>query len=102
MPKYIIGDPRINPTLDFTEFDKLVGFMEKEGWNYRVEYLHDGKKLNFFSKNGDLIDDAVIHGFSHGGKAGLLECYVLNDCSGWMTAEEVFNGWKGMWEPWLD
>lgn len=45
---------------------------------------------NTFNKE---LDDAVFHKYSHGYKQGLLETYHLNDCDGYETAEQVFEGW---------
>ena len=39
------------------------------------------------------LDDVVFHKYSHGYAQGLLETYFLNDCDGFETAEQVFNGW---------
>lgn len=39
------------------------------------------------------LDDCIYHKFSHGYSKGLLETFRLNDCRGYETAEEVFNGW---------
>lgn len=44
------------------------------------------------------FDDAIIISGSHGAEAGLLETFRLNDCVGWETAEQVFEGWKKMYE----
>ena len=39
------------------------------------------------------LDDVVFHKGSYGYEQGLLETCRLGDCSGYETAEEVFNGW---------
>lgn len=44
------------------------------------------------------LDDAVFHRYSHGFELGLLETYYLGDCSGFETAEEVFEGWKKIFD----
>jgi hypothetical protein len=44
------------------------------------------------------LDDCVYHSGSHGWSEGLLETYCLGDCEGWETAEQVFEGWKKMYE----
>ena len=44
------------------------------------------------------LDDAVCHQGSHGFSLGLLETMRLSGCDGYETAEEVFNGWKKMYE----
>ena len=43
------------------------------------------------------IDDCICHKYSHGFYQGLLETYVLNNCEGYETAEQVFEGWKQMY-----
>lgn len=43
------------------------------------------------------LDDAICHRGSHGYSEGLLETYHLNDCAGWETAEQVFEGWQKMY-----
>ena len=43
------------------------------------------------------LDDCICHSGSHGYSQGLLETYVLNGCEGWETAEQVFKGWKKMY-----
>lgn len=43
------------------------------------------------------IDDVVCHRGSHGYHLGLLETYILNDCEGFETAEQVFEGWCRMY-----
>ena len=48
------------------------------------------------------LDDAVCHEGSHGFSLGLLETMRLNDCDGYETAEEVFKGWKKMYEKAVD
>ena len=40
------------------------------------------------------LDDVIFHKYSHGYKQGLLETYLLNECEGFETAEQVFKGWK--------
>ena len=42
------------------------------------------------------LDDAVCHNFSHGYHLGLLETFVLGDCDGYETADDVFVGWQKM------
>lgn len=39
------------------------------------------------------LDDVVFHKYSHGYTQGLLETYKLNECDGFETAKEVFEGW---------
>ena len=44
------------------------------------------------------IDDCVCHTGSHGYANGLLETFALNECNGWETADEVFEGWLKMYQ----
>lgn len=44
------------------------------------------------------IDDCICHTYSHGYSEGLLETLLLNDCEGHETAEQVFEGWKKIYE----
>lgn len=44
------------------------------------------------------LDDVVFHRYSHGYTLGLLETYTLNDCNGFETAEQVFEGWKKIFD----
>ena len=39
------------------------------------------------------LDDAIFHKYSYGYEQGLLETFVLGDCVGYETAEQVFEGW---------
>lgn len=39
------------------------------------------------------LDDVIFHKHSHGYNQGLLETYILNNCNGFETAEQVFEGW---------
>ena len=96
MEDWVIGaeNEPLDENLDFTEFDKLVKLVEEAGWNHKVQTLHGGKQIVLYNKGNRMLDDAVIHPFSNGNKAGLMETYVLNDCRGWERAEEIFEGWK--------
>lgn len=47
------------------------------------------------------LDDAIISKYSFGHEKGLLETYNLNECAGYETAEEVFEGWKKMRDKYL-
>lgn len=40
------------------------------------------------------LDDVVFNRYSHGHELGLLETYSLGGCAGYETAEQVFEGWK--------
>ena len=63
--------------------------MDKERFGEKAFQIHiyrDG----FFQEE---LDDVIFHKFSHGYEQGLLETYHLNDCKGFETAEQVFEGW---------
>ena len=45
------------------------------------------------------LDDAIFHKFSLGYEQGLLETFVLGDCDGYETAEQVFEGWMEKFFP---
>ena len=90
--------------INFTEIEKLHSLLTEEGIPHTLTRLWDGKQIRVYA-NSNLtheFDDAVIHSFSHGVENGLLETFRLNDCEGWETAEQVFEGWKRMYENELD
>lgn len=58
---------------------------------YQIRIYSDAEMTNE-------LDDAICHSGSHGYSRGLLETYVLGGCEGWETAEQVFKGWKKMYE----
>ena len=89
-----IFDEEPKTPLNFKEFDKLVNLVEEAGWEHKINDLHGGKQIKIYNDTEGLVDDAVIHQFSNGRQGGLLETYILGECRGWETAEEVFEGWK--------
>lgn len=86
--------------IDFAEIRKLHYLLTKAGIPHTFAPIWDGKQIRVYadSKLTYELDDAVIHSGSHGVGVGLLETYHLNECVGWETAEEVFKGWKKMYE----
>ena len=86
--------------INFTEIEKLHSLLVKAGIPHVFAPLWDGKQIRVYadSEFTNELDDAVIHSGSHGVGAGLLETFCLNDCDGWETAEQVFEGWKKMYE----
>lgn len=86
--------------INFTEFEKLHSLLNEAGIPHIVTRLWDGMQIRMYAdhKMTRFLDDAIIHSASYGAEAGLLETYVLNDCDGWETAEQVFEGWKKMYE----
>lgn len=70
-------------------------FMSMDGF-----YGADALQIRFYSDSSFEyeLDDVVFHRSSHGYKLGLLETYALGDCVGFETAEQVFEGWKKMFD----
>ena len=60
----------------------------------------DALQIRIYSDNTFTheLDDAIFHRYSHGYECGLLETYSLNDCAGFETAEQVFEGWKKIFD----
>lgn len=60
----------------------------------------DALQIRIYSDNTYTheLDDAVFHRFSHGYSLGLLETWRLSGCDGFETAEQVFKGWKKMFD----
>lgn len=85
---------------DLTEFEKLIDLLAEAGIPYIKETVFDGVQVRIYAdeEKTDEIDDAIIHCGSHGCQNGLLETYLLNDCNGFETAEQIFEGWLGMYE----
>lgn len=85
---------------DLTEFEKLIDLLIEAGIPYTRENAYDGVQVRIYAdeEKTNELDDAIIHCGSHGSSNGLLETYVLNGCEGWETAEQVFEGWLGMYE----
>ena len=86
--------------INFTEIEKLHSLLTEAGIPHIFAPLWDGMQIRVYadSEFTHELDDAVIHSGSHGVEAGLLETFCLNDCDGWETAEQVFEGWKNMYE----
>ena len=86
--------------INFAEIKKLHSLLAEAGIPHIFAPLWDGKQIRVYADSEFTreLDDAVIHSGSHGVQAGLLETCCLNDCDGWETAEQVFEGWKKMYE----
>ena len=86
--------------INFAEIEKLHSLLAEAGIPHIFAPLWDGKQIRVYADSEFTreLDDAVIHSGSHGVQAGLLETCCLNDCDGWETAEQVFEGWKKMYE----
>lgn len=82
------------------EMIKLLILIMSAGWKFNFRTVYDGYQLQLLDKNDldFIIDDAVWHGSSHGNQEGLLETLILNDCKGYETALQVYDGWKKMME----
>jgi len=78
------------------EAEKLANMLLEAGINYSRYQLYDGFQVKVFDKDGNVLDDAVCHSYSHGHEKGLLETYHFGDCTGYETAEQIFEGWKEM------
>lgn len=85
---------------DLTEFEKLIDLLIEAGIPYIKENAYDGVQIRIFAdeEKTNEIDDAIIHFGSLGSQNGLLETFILNGCQGWETAEQIFEGWLGMYE----
>lgn len=90
----------ININIDFTEIEKLNSLLIEADIPHTFAPIWDGMQIRMYAdhKMTRFLDDAIIHSDSHGVEAGLLETYFLNGCAGWETAEQVFKGWKKMYE----
>ena len=86
--------------INFAEIEKLHSLLAEAGIPHIFAPLRDGKQIRVYADSEFTreLDDVVIHSGSHGVQAGLLETCCLNDCDGWETAEQVFEGWKKMYE----
>lgn len=84
----------------FVEIMKLHEMLTEVGIPHTLRPLYDGLQIRIY-KDEDMtreIDDCVCHSGSHGYRHGLLETFRLNVYEGWETAEQVFEGWKKMYE----
>ena len=86
--------------INFTEIEKLHSLLGDAGIPHSFAPLWDGRQIRVYADSEFTreLDDAVINSGSHGVQAGLLETFCLNECVGWETAEQVFEGWKKMYE----
>lgn len=84
----------------FDEIIKLHKMLVEEGIPHTFATLFDGLQIRVYADEEmeNELDDCVIHSGSHGVQAGLLESYTLGSCEGWETAEQVFEGWKKMYQ----
>ena len=89
-----------NTTIDFTEIHKLSEMLDLADLPHTFLPCWDGFQIKLYADDMKMfyLDDAIIHSGSHGYKSGLLETYNLNECYGYETAEQVFNGWVRMYQ----
>ena len=85
---------------DLTEFEKLIDLLAEAGIPYTKENVFDGVQVRIFAdeEKTQEIDDAIIHSGSRGCGTGLLETFLLNDCRGFETAGQIFEGWLAWYE----
>ena len=85
---------------DLTEFEKLIDLLIEAGIPYIKENMFDGMAVRIFAdeEKTEEIDDAIIHSGSKGCQSGLLETFLLNDCEGYETAGQIFEGWLAWYE----
>lgn len=86
--------------INFAEIEKLHSLLADAGIPHSFAPLWNGRQIRVYADSEFIreLDDAVIHSGSHGVQAGLLETFCLNECVGWETAEQVFEGWEKMYE----
>lgn len=93
-----------NFTLDFTEIFKLHDMLTKANIPHTMlptdAWISKGWQIRaFYDANmTEDLDDCVIHKYSHGAEAGLMETYHLGKCDGWESAEEIFDGWEKLFK----
>lgn len=83
------------------EIEKLHEMLLKAGINHifmgmdKSLFGEDSFQIRIYQDNTfqKELDDVIFHRYSHGYSKGLLETYRLNDCIGYETAEQVFEGW---------
>lgn len=88
-----------NTPIDVREFSKLASMCIAANLKVSILPHLNGLKLVLYDNDGMFLDNAIICNGSCGYEKGLLETYNLNECDGYETAEEVFEGW---WETYID
>ena len=86
---------------DLTEFEKLIDLLIEAGIPYKRLEDSDGMQVRIYtdeSMTNELDDAAIWLNSTHGSEQGLLETFRLNNCEGFETAEQVFEGWLGLYE----
>ena len=89
----------------FAEIRKLHKMLTEADIPHTFSKFHwtvadDGYQIRIYADEEmtNEIDDCVCHPGSYGYHQGLLETFTLNGCEGWETAEQVFEGWKKMYQ----
>jgi hypothetical protein len=84
----------------FTEIMKLRDLLTEANIPHAFGPCWDGLQIRVYADEEmeNELDDCVCHSGSHGYSEGLLETFCLSDCEGWETAEQVFEGWKKMYD----
>ena len=84
----------------FDEIRKLSTMLSEADIPHTIAPCWDGLQIRIYADEEmtNEIDDCICHTGSHGYAEGLLETYQLNGCDGWETAEQVFEGWKKMYQ----
>ena len=84
----------------YAEIRKLYAMLNEANIPCTLARLFDGWQVRVYADEDMTreLDDAILHSGSHGCRNGLLETYTLGGCEGWETAEQVFKGWKKMYE----
>lgn len=89
------------------EIVRLHYLLEDAGIPHTFEKLHpevfgdDAYQIHMYADTEMTkeLDDCIYNSCSHGYENGFLETYRLNDCNGYETAEQVFQGWVKMYNP---
>lgn len=86
--------------INFKEISKLDRMLTEANIPHTFVRCWDGMQIRIFAdyEMAHELDDCVLHSGSHGHQNGLLETFCLNDCEGWETAEQVFEGWLKMYQ----
>lgn len=82
--------------IDLTEMEKLHNLLTEAQIPHTYLPLDRGMQIRVYADKEMTkeLDDAICTKYSYGHEQGLLETYCLNQCEGYETAEEVFEGWK--------
>ena len=84
----------------FKEIKKLHKKLKRANIPHTFKPLWDGLQIRLYADEAmtNELDDCVMHSGSHGFHKGLLETCRLNNCEGYETAEQVFDGWLKMYQ----